>query len=828
MTAEIFHSSRRTMIAATAGAAALPLAWSVPCAGAGPASGAVRLGRDQPFDRGWLFHRGAADGFERVGTDDGGWRKVDLPHDWSIEDAPGGTAGPFDRNAVGTSATGFTVGGEGWYRRHFDAQGLSTDARVEIVFDGAYLESDAWLNGHHLGRHVHGYTAFAYDLTPHLDREGPNVLAVRVRNMGRNSRWYSGSGLYRGVTLNVFAGASRVERLGVVAWTRKIDGRRAEIDVRTNLVEVDGTERLITRLLDASGSTVVEAIAPAAATVRQTLVVPAARLWSPDDPTLYTLETELQLGRVVIDTLRQPFGVRIVTFDAARGMTINGAAVKLRGGCIHHDNGLLGACAFRDADERRIRLLKARGYNAIRSAHNPASSTLRDACDRLGMFLIKEAFDAWEQPKEPEDFSGSFKDHWHEVIEACVMGARNSPSVIMWSIGNEIPERNSPKGVEWQWRLANAVRELDATRPVTAGLNGVLGAPLKAGASSARSGHAGELDNESTIFLDVPGYNYRLADIELEQPAHPWRVSYGSETFAQQAWDYAALADRAPYFLGEFVWTAMDYLGEAGIGFAEPRKPGPPSFGGAPYPWVNAYCGDVDLIGDQKAASRYRDVVWGLSALEMAVQRPVPEGLTEYVAMWGYSDEVQSWTWPDAVGKPLAVRLYTPGDRVELLLNGALVGTKDLVQTDKMRAELRVPYAAGILEAVAFRNGAVIERKRLTTVSAPAKLHLTPENPAIRNGRPELHYIALDVRDAKDRVVPDEKRKVSLAIDGPAKLVGFGSANPLAVGSFQSLEARTFNGRALAILRSSGRSGAVRIEARAAGLQGASAILRLA
>jgi beta-galactosidase len=812
--------TRRAVIGASAGVAAFSLAWSGSGSAAGPVVDAIRLGREQPFDHDWRFRRGAGEGLERATLDDSSWRTVDLPHDWSIEDAPGGTAGPFDAKSVGASASGYTVGGEGWYRRHFTMPDLPAEAHVEIVFDGAYLDSDVWLNGQHLGRHIGGYTAFAYDLTPHLNRNGANVVAVRVRNLGRNSRWYTGSGLYRSVTLNVLRGATRVARLGVAASTRRLAGRRAEIAIRTELVASAGADRLVTRLIDPSGRIVAEADDAATTTVDQTLVVPAARLWSPDSPTLYTLESELRRGATVMDTVQQPFGIRVVEFDAKLGMALNGTSITLRGGCLHHDNGLLGACAFRDADERRIRLMKARGYNAVRSSHNAASRTLRAACDRLGMFLIEEAFDAWVQTKEPQDFAVHFEEHWREVIEACVLGARNSPSVIMWSIGNEIPERNSPVGVEWQWRLANAVRTLDPTRPVTAGLNGVLGAPLKADAASARPGHAGEVDNESTVFLDVLGYNYRLADIEREHAGHADRVVYGSETFASQAWDYTALAARAPYFLGEFVWTAMDYLGEAGIGMAEPRKPGPPTFGGAPYPWVNAYCGDIDLIGNQKAASRYRDVVWGLSPLELAVQRPVPDGMTEYVALWGWSDELQSWNWPAALGKPLAVRVYSSGDRVVLLLNGRQVAARKLLPTDKMRAEIKVPYAPGVLEAVAYRGNREIGRRRLVTVSAPARLSLNLE--AAHAGA-ELRYVGIDVRDAQGRIVPDDRRSVTLSIDGPARLIGFGSATPLAVGSYQAATAQTFHGRALAILRSSARRGMIRIEARSPGLRGAAA-----
>jgi beta-galactosidase len=825
MTGVEFRADRREAIVVSAGAAALTLVTGVPAL-AVSAPAALRVGRDQSFDNGWRFFRGAREGFERPALDDSAWRNVDLPHDWSIEDAPGGTVGPFDKKSKGGMATGYTVGGESWYRRHFRTDGMPADARVEVLFEGVYLDSDIWLNGQKLGSNVHGYVPFAFDLTPFLNRGGDNVIAVRVRNLGRNSRWYAGSGLYRQVKLDVLPATTRIARWGVGAWTRRIDSGSAAVDVTTRIEIVDATLELVTRLRDAKGAVVAEAKSTVTGEVKQTLSVRAPHLWSPDSPYLHSLETELRRGSVVVDRMVQPFGVRIVTMDAQRGLTINGKATKLRGGCIHHDNGLLGACAFADADDRRIRLMKARGYNAIRSSHNPASRTLRDACDRLGMLIIEEAFDAWHVAKEPQDFSVHFKDHWAEVVSAMVLSARNSPSVIMWSIGNEIPDRATDEGVLWSWKLANVVKRIDPTRPVTAGLNGVLGAPMIADETTARPGRAAKVDNASTIFLDVPGYNYRLPDIEAEHAAHPERVVYASETFAKEVFDYADLTERLPWFLGEFVWTAMDYVGEAGLGGSVPLKAGVP-FYLASYPWVNAWCGDIDLIGHQKGASRARDVAWGLSPLEMSVQRPVAEGKVEFIAPWGWSDELQNWSWTGSEGKPLAVRLYSSGDRVDLLLNGKQVGTKTLAASDKKRAEFQIPYAPGKLEAVAYRSGKIIGRKTLETVAAPAKLRVTPERTKASRDRQALHYVAIDILDAQGRIVPDEKRTLSLTIDGPADLIGFGSANPLAVGSFQSREAESFHGRAMAILRSQGKAGSMRIEVRAEGLQGAATIVRL-
>ncbi len=831
---DVWNADRRQVLALSgaAGAAAM----LAPLGSAVAAAPALRAGRDQAFDANWRFRRGAgADvgvGQETASFADAAWRVVDLPHDWSIEDLPDaefpGAIGPFERHSKAGTATGFTQGGEGWYRKHFHGGGLAADARVELLFDGINGHSDIWLNGHSVGENYHGYRPFAVDLTPFLHRGGDNVLALRVRNLGQNSRWYSGSGLYRQVRLDVLPAGARLARWGVAASTRRIDAGGAVVAVASEVLDGGPGLHVLTRLRDTGGAVVAEARTAAASKGGAQLQVATPKLWSPDNPNLYTLEVELRRGEQVLDRISQHFGIRIVTMDAERGLAINGEHMNLRGGCIHHDNGLLGACAYPDADARRIGLLKARGYNAIRSSHNPASRSLREACDRLGMLMIDEAFDMWQWPKLPDDFSNQFPDHWQEVVEALVLSARNSPSVIMWSIGNEIPNRSTPAGVEWEWKLANMVRRLDPTRPVTAALNGVLGPVMVAADGTARAGFAGKADNASTIFLDVPGYNYRMPAIEPEHPTHPERVVYASETFPRDCFDYAALMARAPYFMGEFVWTAMDYLGEAGVGSTSLVKPPAAAISMVGWPWVVSWCGDIDLIGGRKAPSFARDVAWGVSKLEVAVQRPAPGGKVEAVAPWGWHDELQSWSWTEA-GRAMLVRVYSVGDRVVLTLNGAKVAEVAIGAADRMQAELRVPYAPGVLEAVAYRGGAEIARRRLESVGPAAGLRVVAEPASGMRGREALAYVGIAVVDAGGRVLPDDARAITLTVNGPAQLAGFGSGNPLAVGSFQSATAQSFRGQALAILRLQARGGRGRvwIEARSDGLQGAAAVTQV-
>ena len=815
---------------ATAGATAL-LAATVPMAA--KAVTELAPGRGQPFDLGWRFYRGEGVGFEAPAFDDSDWRAVDLPHDWSIEDLPPQPGqvpphiiGPFDRKAEGGTDTGFTVGGEGWYRKRFRVN-VPAAAHAEILFDGAYMTSDVWVNGHHLGNHPNGYTPFAYDITPYLLHGGDNVIAVRVRNIGRNSRWYSGSGIYRHVWLDLLPESARIARFGVCVATRRITQAGAEIDIDTGLESVEAGLTLVSRVKDTGGRTIWTAREKAQAAHRQTVTIASPLLWSPGSPSLYTLETELRRGRVVIDRTTTSFGVRVVEFDATNGIAVNGNPTKMRGGCIHHDHGLLGAAAFDAAEDRKVALLKARGFNAVRPSHNLFSPAFLHACDRHGLMVICETFDCWQQPKLAQDYSLCFHDQWRADLAAIVLSARNHPSVVMWSIGNEIPGRNSALGVETEWDLANEVHRLDPTRPVTAAINEFTGRLVTPSANTARSGRGGVADQAGVIFLDVVGYNYKLRQYESDHRSFPDRVIVGTESFPKDVFTIWDLADRSPYLIGDFVWAAMDYLGEAGIGgssYAHSAR-GIGSLGS--WPCVVSDCGDLDLIGNQKAASLARDVVWGLSPLELTVQKPPPEGKVELVRFWGWSDERQSWTWPGVEGRTVAVRVYTTGDRVDLHLNGKLLESRRVGPMELKHVEFITQYAPGVLEAVAFRGGKEIARRSLTTVGAPAGIQLIPGQKIAGAGRADISYVAIEVVDGQGRRVPDTIRTIELAVSGAAELIGFGSANPLAVGSFQAASAQSWDGRALAVLRGMGRPGAVTIAARAEGLRGAKDTIRL-
>jgi beta-galactosidase len=797
-------------------------------------------GRSQLFDSGWRFYLGDVEGAERPEFDDASWRALDLPHDWSIEDLPprpesdgSGTTweltdsplhiGPFDSQlSPGQTATGFVLGGIGWYRKRFRLR-PGPAARVEILFDGVYMNSDVWLNGQLLGNHPYGYTSFAYDMTPQLKPDGENVLAVRVCNEGKTSRWYSGSGIYRHVWLTV-TGPVRIPVWGVCVTTREVAQSSAavtvaakienhtddkqDVTVRLRLVGPDGT--------DASLSESPQEVMPGVEAVNeQTVQVSLPRLWSPATPELYRAEVELAIAGKVVDRTETIFGIRKIEVDAERGLRINGEVVKLKGGCMHHANGVLGSAAIDRAEQRRVQLMKAQGFNAIRTSHNPPSPMFLDECDRQGIAVIDEAFDMWEDGKNPQDYHLYFDEWWQRDLDSMLLRDRNHPSVILWSIGNEIHERADPKGVEIAKKLVDEVKRLDASRPVTMAVCHFWdypGRPWKETAPAFR-------------YLDVGGYNYELKEYEPDHALYPQRVIAGTESFPMEAFENWQAVETKPYVIGDFVWTGMDYLGETGIGHS--HLEGAADTFLMPFPWFNSYCGDIDLIGQKKPQSYYRDVVWGRSQLEMAVQRPLPEGKKEILSQWGWSDELRSWTWPGFEGKSLLVRVYSTGETVRLLLNGKTIDEKPVSAATKLTAEFEVPYAAGELKAVALQNGRVVASQSFSTVEKPAKLRLVADRSLIRADRNDLAYVTVEVLDRANRLVPDATVPVSFSIAGAGELTAVGSANPKHAASFREPRHVTFHGKCLAVLRPRGRAGSITLRVEAAGLTPASVTLRV-
>jgi beta-galactosidase len=846
--------------AATAGLVALEAGQ----AAAEPAStSSAKPARERLFDEDWLFLRGDATGAEAPAFDDSTWRALDLPHDWSIEDLPYATStdgaatsdpsllvpqvpvevpglpqviGPFDpQNSANGGSIGYTVVGIGWYRKHFR---LPEHAEhVELRFDGVYENADIWLNGTHLGFHPYGYTSFAYDLTPHLNRTGRNVLAVRVDNSGRNSRWYSGSGIYRHTWLTV-TGAVRIPLWGVSVTTPEVSARRSVARVAVsfaNLGAGSATTSARVTVLDPRGHVVAVSTSSAVAvepggTTESTLDLPVehASLWSPESPRLYTARAEVLVRGKVVDTVTTTFGIRTLTWNGEVGFLLNGKPIEIMGGNVHHDHGPLGAVALTRSEERRVELLKAAGFNSIRTAHNPPTPALLDVCDRMGMLVMDELFDVWDTGKNPEDYSRYFAQWWQRDLTGTVLRDRNHPSVVLWSLGNEITDNT--QGVRGG-EMAAVLRSLDPTRPITLG-----------------GGSTFTATDPSWRYVDVGDVHYNANGKTYGQmhDANPAKAMTHNETFPATIHQDVTFAAANVWATGTWVWAAWDYLGEAGIGksmippvgtaaqigdqsvmpgwsIARTLHHGWGGFG-YPYPYFQANCGDLDLIGQRKPQNHWRAAVSGRSPVEMLVERPTPPGTEQVAVWWGYFDELTSWTWDVEPDHPMVVHVYTPGDSVSVLLNGTEVATG---VPSRAMATLTVPYRPGELVAVARRNGRELGRTSLRTVGRAAGLRLTSDVHTLTTSRDDLAHVLVEVVDARGRVVPDAVHEVSFSVRGAGSLAAVGNGNPHNVDSFRLPRRHTWHGQALAILRPAKTPGTLTLTAKAPGLRPTTCTLRV-
>ncbi len=724
--------------------------------------------------------------------------------------------GPFDsRKSEGGNATGYVLGGIGWYRKHFTLN--ETGKRTAVRFDGVYMNAEIWINGRRLGDHPHGYTSFEFDLTPYLNPAGQdNLLAVRVRNEGKNSRWYSGSGIYRHTWLTV-VDSVHVPTWGVFVTTPEVSKEGALAKISVEVSNAGGTQAkalVRVRVRDGQskeiGGSENEVQLPVGETRAADLSVkiPTPMLWSPDSPNLYMAEVEVVVAGKTVDAVSSRFGVRKIEIDAEHGFRLNGEALKLKGGCVHHDNGPLGAAAIDRAEERRVELLKANGFNAIRTSHNPPSPAFLDACDRFGMLVIDEAFDQWNEAKigNTQDYHRFFKDWFDRDVASMVRRDRNHPSVVMWSVGNEIPEQFRAESTAK--RLREAVLSHDSTRPVTAAVCSDWGNVVR---------NWDKLSDPAFLHLDVAGYNYLPEKYESDHARHPQRVIVTTESYPKDFFDYWSLVEKHPYVIGDFVWTAMDYFGEAGIGHSVLSNEKNAFF--MSWPWFNAWCGDLDVCGFKKPQSLYRDVVWRRSPIEMAVHSPTPKGIHEIVSSWGWPDESTCWNWPGKEGAPLQVSVYSRCERVRLELNGKVIGEKPVSADTKLTAKFDVPYAPGELIAFGLNDGKVAAKTTLKTSGAPKKLKLIADRTSVRADRNDLSFVTVEVVDAEGRRVPNAAVPVRFSVSGQGELAAQASGAPNEPASFHAPVRKTFQGRCLAILRPAGVAGSVTLRAEAEGLE---------
>lgn len=785
--------------------------------------------RKQLFNHDWKFFLGDPSNASEVGFDDKSWRTLDLPHDWSIEgsikaDHPTGNDG------------GYFQAGVGWYRKSFEVPASWKDnQRVAIYFEGVYMNSEVFINGKSLGVYPYGYSSFRYDLTPYLEYGKPNMIAVRVDNSEQpNCRWYSGSGIYRHVWLEVTP-PIHIAPWGVSVTTPAADYQQAvvslKIIVKNNLPGVqeatvncwirDGKQTVV-----GSKQSVIRIPENGQYELDQVITFTDPQLWSPSTPTLYYADImvypDKEGGNALLaryyekDFLRIPFGIRTISFSTEKGFQLNGRTVKLNGGCVHHDNGCLGAAAFTRAEERRVELLKAAGFNAIRTSHNPPSEAFLDACDRLGMLVIDESFDGWREKKTPYDYARFFDKWWKRDVEAMVLRDRNHPSVIMWSTGNEVIERKSPEVVTTAKRLASAVRAIDPTRPVT----------------SALTTWDREWEMFDPLFAahDVGGYNYQLHRAASDHERVPARIMVQTESYPRDAFANWKRVQNSSYILGDFVWTALDYLGESGIGrwYYPGDVPGE-HYQGKLYPWHAAYCGDIDLTGLRKPISHYRSMLYNKTEkLYMAVREPQPASGKITVTSWGVWPTWERWNWPGYEGKNLDVEVYSHYPEVRLYLNKQLLGQQPVSEATEFKATFSVPYAPGTLKAVGVIDGKEQESKILQTAGEVASIRLLPDRKKLSADGQDLSFVAVQLTDAKGILRADADNRLEFSVSGPGVIAGIDNADISDTTSYVSASRSAWNGRALVVIRSTRATGTIKLTVRSENLPAASVTLKTA
>jgi len=769
----------------------------------------------QSLNQEWRFHLGHYEGTRWGDPDDSNWRIVDLPHDWSIE-LPRGS------DNVSGVAGGFFPMGCGWYRKNLPPAQNWRGKQVTIEFEGVYMNAHVWLNQHLLGRHPYGYTSFQYDLTPYLNWEGPNVLKVFVDNTHQlNSRWYSGSGIYRPVWL-VVSEPVHVAHWGVYVTTPQITHHNALVRVKTRVENQTDTSQVVTlrtRVIDPDGSEVGSCqshnlIEPNNQhEFSQDMQVNEPRLWSPETPHLYRLETEVLVGVQRTDTETTTFGIRTLEFSAENGFLLNGKPVLLKGGCVHHDNGVLGAASYARSEERKVEIHKASGYNAIRCAHNPPAPAFLDACDRLGMLVIDEAFDCWREGKNIGDYHVTFDDWWQQDLESMLYRDHNHPSIIIWSTGNEVLERDGRSGgVEISKRLADHVRALDPTRPVTAAING--------------SWTGGTWEETDGVFdtLDVGGYNYQWSQYRPDHKRHPGRIMMGTESFPLEAFENWMAVLKNPYVIGDFVWTSLDYLGESGIGRVHFEGKQAPFLG--EYPWHQANCGDLDLCGFKRPQSFYRDILWHDDPrIYIAVYNPIPDGTVATITRWGWPEVWPNWNWTGQEGRVFKVDIYANCEQVELFLNGRSLGTKPCTRDEKFIARFEVPYDPGELSAIGYRDQKPAAEYRLKTAGLPRQIRLVPDQETIQVAG-DLCYVTVEVLDINGQVHPGTDNEISFSIEGPGTILGIGNGNPASEEPYIGNQRRVFRGRALVVIKSSHEPGEISLQASSDGLDGTGILIK--
>lgn len=775
--------------------------------------------KKQLWNGGWKLRHGFSSIMDSISGKQIPAEEVHIPNDAMLSmgrsaDAPSGPG------------MGYFHGENIEYTKEFEVPEEERGQQHVLYFDGVYMDATVSVNGITVKNHGYGYAPFSVRIDEYLHCESANTVGVLVRGSAvPNSRWYPGEGIYRDVWMYT-GGEVHFGVNGIHVTTVDCDRELAIVDVDAEMVNDGATLRegyVALMLRTPFGDFVAErraafTVKPGETVkVRQRFDLDEPDLWDVDHPALYTCDCRLTERKAeagshpeALDEEKVTFGIRKLQLDSRNGLRINGQTVKLRGGCVHHDNGVIGAVSVEDAEMRRVSLMKMGGYNAIRTSHNPPSPALLDACDRVGMLVMHEFTDVWAQSKSSYDYARFFPQDWEQDVENTVRRDFNHPCVIMWSIGNEIPETGDAVGAQWGRKLAEKYRELDPSRFITNGINIT----------------DGEITEESCDLLDIVGCNYAEERYEREHEKYPYRVFVGSETFPAKLDVNWALVEKNSHVIGDFSWTAWDYIGEAGCGRIEAfnsaeDSPQAPPFMGA-YPWLLACDGDFDLTGWRRPVSYWRETVWGLRHGQpyIAVQRIPDYGKKKYVSLWAFTDSVESWTWPGYEGQKTAIEVYTDAAEAELFLNGRSLGRKRVGEEGRRcYVSWETAYEPGELTVSVFGKKGYQEGKASLETAGKPNLCITNDRVSLRAGSDDLCYLDIELRDEDGILYTDSERTARIEIQGPGVIAGSGSANPCTEESYTVPEHRFYEGRMQAVIRAGDERGDILVTVTSEGME---------
>jgi beta-galactosidase len=754
------------------------------------------------FDFDWKFTLADVPEAKNPAFNDAGWTDVQLPHDWSIEQ-------PFVENDWRLGSMAYLPGGVGWYRKTFELPAGQQGKQVYLLFDGVYHQSDVYVNGEHVGFHPYGYTSFEYDITPYIRFGKENTIAVRVDHSNSpTSRWYSGSGIYRHVWLKTL-NPVHVSNWGTYVTTPQIEKESAGAAVRTSVENHSGQSKTVileSEIRTAEGSVVAQASSSVKLAegekkeVSHRLSIANPRLWSVDDPAMYTLVSTVRENSKVIDRYETPFGIRDVRFDPDRGFFLNGKPVKMKGMNIHQDAGSLGAAMPDRSLERRLQILKEYGCNAIRCSHNPPAPEFLDLCDRLGFLVINEVFDKWKSGY----YAQYFDDWWEKDMSSALLRDRNHPSVVLWSIGNEVAEQNDTTGtgVGRLKMLQDFVHKTDPTRKATMAI-----APndIRKRAYNA---------NGFNDALDVVGYNYQEQFFAGDHQKYPNRIIYASEVFPyyhssqERVREYE---ERNPWYdtgnndfiFGYFIWAGVDYLGESS---------GWPSKGWPTSPF--------DACMFEKPTATFLKSVWNddKPTLNIAV---VDQSLNIDPGKdhWTWPKIASHWTFPQYFGQVLHIQTITNCEEVELFINRTSMGRRKLSAYTNNTINWRASYSPGKIIAKGYNRGVEVISYELTTAGRPVKIELVADRPVIKADGQDLSHVTVRLLDENGVVVPNDDRAITFAVEGQGKLIGLDNGDLRSNELFKGNTRTTYSGKALAIVQSARTKGVIRLKARTDGMQ---------